>query len=40
MMSDIFDFIHRASKSNLINLMNLQSELKINNDHYPNVEMV
>lgn len=36
-MSNVFDFIHRESKPNLINL---QSELKINNYHYPIVEIV
>ena len=36
-MSNVFNFIHRASKPNIINL---QSELKTNNDHYPNVGIV
>ena len=37
MMSNVFDFIHRTNKSDVINL---QSEFKINNAYYPNVEMV
>ncbi len=37
MMSNAFDFMHQANKSDVINL---QSELKINNAYYPNVEMV
>jgi hypothetical protein len=37
MMSNVFDFMHRANKSDVINL---QSEFKINNVHYTNVEMV
>lgn len=36
-MSNVFDFIHWASKSDVINL---QSEFEINNIHHPNVEMV
>jgi hypothetical protein len=37
MMSNVFDFIHWTSEYNIINL---QSEFKIKNAHYPNVEMV
>jgi hypothetical protein len=37
MMPNAFDFMHRVNKSDVINL---QSELNINNDYYPNVEMV
>ena len=37
MMSNAFDFIPRKNKSDVINL---QSELKINNAQYPNVEMI
>jgi len=37
MISYAFDFIYRVSKSYVINL---RSELKINNAHYPNLEMV
>jgi len=37
MMPNAFDFIHRASKFNIINS---QSKFKINNTYYPNVEMI
>jgi len=37
MISNVFDSIHRKSKSDGINL---QFEFKINNTHYPNVGMV
>lgn len=37
MKFNAFDFMYRASKSDVINL---QSELKINNAYYPNIEMV
>ncbi len=37
MMSNEFEFIHRANNSDGIYLW---SKLKINNAHYPNVEMV
>ncbi len=37
MTPDVFDFIHIANNSDLTNL---QSVFKINNDHYPNVDMV
>jgi len=36
-MSNAFDFMLRANKSDVINL---QFELRINNSYYPNVEMV
>jgi len=34
--SDVFDFIHRESKSDATNL---QSEFKINNVYYPRIEV-
>jgi len=36
-MSGVFGFIHCTNNPNVIDL---QSELKINNAYYPNVEMV
>jgi hypothetical protein len=36
-MCNVFDFIPRASKSDVINL---RYDFKINNARYPNVEMV
>jgi len=37
MMSNAFDIMHRANKSNIINLL---GELKINNANYPNLEVI
>ena len=37
MMSNVFHFMHQENKADVINL---RFELKINNAHYPNVEMI
>lgn len=37
MMSNAFDIMHRA---NMLDIINLLSDLKINNAYYPNVEMI
>ena len=37
MMSNVFDFMHIANKSDVINL---RSELKVITTHYPIVEMI
>lgn len=36
-MSNAFDIMHRA---NMLDIINLLSDLKINNAYYPNVEMI